>query len=90
MAKKKADADLPVGEAELEVKPVEVDEDTNADEAADAGRKGKKDSPMVELIKNTASLPGTGDVIEGPVIALGRAKVFVDLHPFGTGSIYGR
>jgi small subunit ribosomal protein S1 len=30
------------------------------------------------------------DVVEGPVIAIGRARVFVDLPPFGTGIIYGR
>lgn len=53
-------------------------------------KKGKKDSPMVEFMKDTPGLPDAGDVIEGPVIAVGRARVFVDLHPFGTGIIYGR
>src|SRR3989344_4519098 len=27
---------------------------------------------------------------DGPIIAFGRARVFVDIHPFGTGIIYGR
>ena len=67
-----------------------VDADTDADLESDADKKGKKDSPMVELLKNTPSLPAVGDVIEGPIIAVGRARVFVDLHPFGTGIIYGR
>ena len=85
MAKKKDDA-------ELKVKKTQASEevDTEGDEGADADKKGRADSPMVELLKTTPALPDAGDVIEGPVIALGRAKVFVDLHPFGTGIIYGR
>ncbi len=53
-------------------------------------KKGKKDSPMVALVKDTPGIPDVGDVIEGPIIAIGRARMFVDLHPFGTGIIYGR
>ncbi len=46
--------------------------------------------PMAALLEATAKRPGNDDVVEGPVIAIGRARVFVDLHPFGTGIIYGR
>ena len=46
--------------------------------------------PMDELLKNTPKAPALDDVVEGPVIAVGRARVFVDLPPFGTGIIYGR
>ena len=63
-----------------------MDEETEQDE----DKKNKKDSPMANLLRDTPSLPAEGDVIEGPVIATGRARVFVDLHPFGTGIIYGR
>jgi small subunit ribosomal protein S1 len=34
--------------------------------------------------------PKTGDIIEGTVISLDRARLYVDLPPFGTGVIYGR
>ncbi len=34
--------------------------------------------------------PKGGEIVEGTVSALGRARVYVDLHPFGTGLIYGR
>lgn len=34
--------------------------------------------------------PAEGDIVEGVVSAIGRAKVYVDLHPFGTGLIFGR
>ncbi|HET8581287.1 MAG TPA: S1 RNA-binding domain-containing protein [Candidatus Paceibacterota bacterium] len=50
----------------------------------------KKESPMAALIKDTPTRPMLGDVVEGPVIAIGRARVYVNLHPFGTGIIYGR
>jgi len=34
--------------------------------------------------------PKEGDIVEGPVIALDRAKLYIDLPPFGTGVIFGR
>lgn len=34
--------------------------------------------------------PIIGDLVEGPVIALEKSSVYVDLTPFGTGIIYGR
>ncbi|MBM3272282.1 S1 RNA-binding domain-containing protein [Candidatus Kaiserbacteria bacterium] len=54
-----------------------------AEAAAPAG-------PMAELLEATAKRPQNDDVVEGPVVAIGRARVYVDLHPFGTGIIYGR
>ncbi|OHB20159.1 MAG: hypothetical protein A2854_04945 [Parcubacteria group bacterium RIFCSPHIGHO2_01_FULL_56_18] len=45
---------------------------------------------MAEFLESTPKRPMNDDVVEGPVIAIGRARVFVDLHPFGTGIIYGR
>ncbi len=49
-----------------------------------------KSGPMAELLESAPSVPALDDVVEGPVVAIGRACVFVDLHPFGTGMIYGR
>ncbi len=34
--------------------------------------------------------PREGDLVEGKVIGRGRLAVYVDLSPYGTGSIYGR
>ena len=45
--------------------------------------------PMADLLTNAPSRPKDDDVVEGPIIAIGRARVFVDLAPFGTGIIYG-
>ena len=50
----------------------------------------KADTPMGELLAETKNPPKLGDVVEGPVIIIEKASVFVDLAPFGTGIIYGR
>lgn len=50
----------------------------------------KKQSPMVELIEASPVPPNEGDIVEGPVIGIDKAAVYVDLHPFGTAIIYGR
>ncbi|HVU75322.1 MAG TPA: S1 RNA-binding domain-containing protein [Candidatus Paceibacterota bacterium] len=49
-----------------------------------------KKGPMAELLLETPKAPAKDDVIEGPIVAIGRARIYVDLHPFGTGIIYGR
>ncbi|MEK7180081.1 MAG: S1 RNA-binding domain-containing protein [Patescibacteria group bacterium] len=52
--------------------------------------KKKKDSPMAALFSDSPNPPANGDLIEGPVIAIVKDAVFVDLKPFGTGIIFGR
>jgi small subunit ribosomal protein S1 len=68
-----------------EDKEIILDEETESAEA-----RAKKDSPMAVFIKDMATRPIVGDVVEGPIVALGRARIFVALSPFGTGIIYGR
>lgn len=46
--------------------------------------------PMADLFAQAPKVPSIDDVVEGPVVAIGRARIFVDLAPFGTGIIYGR
>jgi small subunit ribosomal protein S1 len=50
----------------------------------------QKASPMAPLLVTMKNPPQVGDLVEGPVIALDKAAVYVDLAPFGTGIIYGR
>lgn len=45
---------------------------------------------MATLVADAAVPPSAGDLVEGKVIALDKASVYVDLPPFGTGIIYGR
>jgi len=45
---------------------------------------------MGTFVAESPMPPKEGELVEGTVSALGRARVYVDLHPFGTGLIYGR
>ena len=49
-----------------------------------------KTGPMDELLLAAGTPPRMDDVVEGPVVAIGRARVYIDLPPYGTGIIYGR
>ncbi len=50
----------------------------------------KPQGPMDTILEAAPKRPMNDDVVEGPVVAIGRARVFVELAPFGTGIIYGR
>jgi small subunit ribosomal protein S1 len=65
----------------------DVEKDVDAHEAK---KEIKHEGPMASLLEATGKRPANDDVVEGPVVAIGRARVYVDLHPFGTGIIYGR
>ena len=69
---------------ETEEKKVAVVEE-NGDEAVK-----EKTGPMADFLASSANPPKIEDVVEGPVVAIGRARVYIDLPPFGTGIIYGR
>ncbi len=45
---------------------------------------------MKKVVTNLTNPPVEGDMVEGLVIGLGKAAVFVNLPPFGTGIIFGR
>jgi small subunit ribosomal protein S1 len=47
-------------------------------------------SVMAAFAEQAHMPPKDGDIIEGTVLALDRAKLYIDLPPFGTGVIYGR
>ena len=47
-------------------------------------------SVMDQYLVDTPTPPKEGETIEGTVSAIGRARVYIDIHPFGTGLIYGR
>ena len=44
---------------------------------------------MTTLVADSPIPPITGDLVEGPVIAIEHNAVYVDIPPFGTGIIYG-
>mgnify|MGYP001388522492 CR=1 FL=1 len=45
---------------------------------------------MDKFIAATPASPQEGEIVEGVVTAIGRARVYIDIAPFGTGLIYGR
>lgn len=47
-------------------------------------------SPMNVLLDESPVPPKEGTLVEGKVSAIGRARVYVELVPFGTGIIFGR
>lgn len=51
---------------------------------------GTQSSFMEARLDSVPDFPMEGALVEGPVVALGKQKVYVELHPFGTGIIYGR
>jgi small subunit ribosomal protein S1 len=63
----------------------------SGDEQEGALEAAKHNEPlMARLMPSVETPPSVGDLIEGSVISALKGKVFVDLHPFGTGIIYGR
>jgi small subunit ribosomal protein S1 len=64
----------------------EADVTLQGEEAEEA----KKEHFMDALIADTPTPPQAGELVEGTVSAIGRARVYVDMHPFGSGLIYGR
>ena len=45
---------------------------------------------MAAWVEQSKEPPRAGDIVEGPVIALDRTQVYIDLPPWGTGIIFGR
>jgi len=52
--------------------------------------KPKKETVMSKILNDSATPPSVGDLIEGPVIAIEKSAIYIDLPPYGTGIIYGR
>lgn len=67
-----------------------IEENKTEAEAKELENKPKKETQMSRILAESPNPPAIGDVVEGPVIALDKSAVYVDLPPFGTGIIYGR
>jgi len=76
---------------EIDADDMEKDKDTNNSSKIKLKKQNsKKDSGMTKLLNDTPPPPDVGDLVEGPVIDIEKSSVFIDLHPFGTGIIYGK
>lgn len=52
--------------------------------------KSKKENVMMSIFNKIDSIPSVGDLVEGKVIGVEKARLYVDLQPYGTGVILGR
>ena len=59
--------------------------DTKKPKAAD-----EEDNLMQSIFSESPIPPSVGDIVEGTVSAIGRARVYIEIKPFGTGLIFGR
>jgi len=57
---------------------------------AEEALKAKSNTLMAKFFNDTKNPPANGEVVEGKVIGIEKARVYVDLQPFGTGLIYGK
>jgi small subunit ribosomal protein S1 len=49
-----------------------------------------KKTKMDELLETVGNPPVEGDLVEGTVVAIDKASIYIDIPPFGTGIIFGR
>jgi len=68
----------------------ETEQINNSPESATDDKSSVKLGIMSTLINETDSPPSIGDLIEGTVINIDKNAIFIDLHPYGTGIIYGK
>ena len=61
-----------------------------ASTAPEAAPEKKPEAGLTDIIALTPEAPKEGQIVEGTVSAIGRARVYIDLPPFGSGLIYGR
>jgi small subunit ribosomal protein S1 len=65
---------------------VVIDESTAEEKAL----KLKKDSLMTKIVDKSVNPPSVGDVVEGDVLGVEKSCVYINLHPYGTGIIFGK
>jgi len=53
-------------------------------------RESWRDSLMGKIFSESPTPPSADDLVEGKVIGIDKAAVYIDLPPFGTGIIFGR
>jgi len=71
----------------MATKKAKVIDETTAEEKA---IKAKKDSLMTKIVDKSVTPPSIGDVVDGDVIGVEKSCVYINLHPYGTGIIFGK
>jgi small subunit ribosomal protein S1 len=68
----------------------EADRKEEVTVSAAAPREEESRGVMDDVIKNSATPPVPGKLVDGTVIGTGKLSLYIDLGPFGTGIIFGR
>ena len=74
----------------------DAEEVTASEDSQDNEKNLRKPRPkkplgiMGKLLADTPNPPVINDIVEGPVIAVDKSSIYIDLKPYGTGIIYGR
>jgi len=66
----------------------EIATETNSSSVQD--KEEKKSGVMHTYLAESPTPPSEGDIVEGTVSAVGRARIYINLPPFGSGIIFGR
>ena len=93
----KEEKTIPAGNIVETAQERDEKESDSSDESAkdEEGKKGvlkkkKVEGLMGKLLANTSYTIAIGELVEGPVIAIDKAALYIDLPPYRTGVIYGR
>ncbi|MSR71363.1 MAG: S1 RNA-binding domain-containing protein [Candidatus Taylorbacteria bacterium] len=84
------DQDVTTLEKKPSTKEKKISTEKNAEGEAEIEAKSKKETIMSKYFEGSLSLPNVSDIVEGPVIGIEKGAVYINLHPYGTGIIYGR
>lgn len=47
-------------------------------------------SVMTKYVDSIPNPPEIGEMVEGPIVSIEKNAIYIDIHPFGTGLIFGR
>lgn len=75
------------------IEETDTSKESGKEERGKKGEIGKKKKPeglMGKMLTNTSYTIAIGELVEGPVIAIDKAALYIDLPPYRTGIIYGR
>lgn len=80
---KNTEQEIKNGETETDQENENSKENTGEEKPSKAGIMGK-------FLNDSQTPPSIGELVEGSVVNVDKNAVFIDLHPFGTGIIYGK
>ncbi|TSC61059.1 MAG: RNA binding S1 protein [Parcubacteria group bacterium Gr01-1014_48] len=88
--KEDADTDIETIDTTEGIKTSKESGKEEKDKKTETLKKKKPEGLMSKMLMNTSYTIVIGELVEGPVIAIDKAALYIDLPPYRTGIIYGR